>query len=244
MRGLLTIDRALHAGVDPLFGGALSLAEQALWESILLGAKRRQRTWREWLQSGISLFNPQGSPFGSSSGGAGGNVTTPQAGAGRGDDVSFGNAYPWLYPTSDFQNFDKWGSIALPAIASTATIGSGGAPSSMPWAVPKGFNGFIKTMAAELVANGGAAWTPGVLPAQLTLSILRGASPPPDYGNFAYSPGTVQSPTPIAGIPIKEGFQISISVANVSLAVTTQFVTARLQGYYYGKQLEPKGLAF
>lgn len=233
-----------------MFGAPLSLPEQRLWESILLGAKRRQRTWREWLEGlRLSFFNPSSSPFGTSSGGAGGNASTPETGIGAG--TSFGNSYPWLYPTSDFLAFDKWGCVALPAVNTPTFIGgtiannqiTWNAASNLPFIVPKGLHGFIKTIAAELVANGGAAWTPGVLPPQMQLAIQVNQNPAFDYGSFFYSPGLVQAPTPVAGIPIKELNLVAGIVTNLTLVVTTQFVTMRLQGYFYGKQFEPTGMA-
>lgn len=254
MRALLTLDRALSSGVDPLFGAPLSLPEQALWESILLGARRRRRTWREWLsQLGLSLFNPQGSPFGSSSGGAGGNTSTPQTAAAD-DGPGFGNAYPWLYPTQDFLNFDKYGTVALPATGTANQVSVGGtvsngvitynAASNLPFFVPKGSNGYIKTIALDFVANAGAAWTQGVLPPQLQFALFVNQQAAFDYGSFFYSPGTVISPTPVAGVPIKETQLVQLFLTNLTLVNTTQYVEARLQGYFYGKQYEPKGLAF
>jgi len=54
----------------------------------------------------------------------------------------------------------------------------------------------------------------------------------------------VIAPSPIAGVHIKEQNLVQMFVTNLTLVNTTQFVEARLQGYYYGKQLEPKDLAF
>jgi len=249
LSALITIDRALSANVDPIFGAPLSLPEQRLWESILLGGRRRSRTWRDWLHGlGLNLF--QGTPFGSSSGGAGGSVNTPETATIGGK--SFGNSYPWLYPTSDFQNFDKYGTVALGAANALTSIGGTiagqvitlNAASNMPWFVPNGFNGFIKTVALDFVANGGAAWTQGVLPPQLQFGLYVNKNPVIDYGQFFYSPGLVIAPSPIAGVHIKEQNLVQMFVTNLTLVNTTQFVEARLQGYYYGKQLEPKDLAF
>lgn len=157
-----------------------------------------------------------------------------------------GNLFPWLFPTADFRNFDKFGSSALPAVGTTTNIGDGilDNGNSMPWFVPKGYNGFLRALAIEFVANAGAGWTPGVLPQALQFQILVNNKPAYDYGNIAYSPGAIVLPAPIFGVPIKEGNQVRVTVTNKTIAATTQFVMARLQGFYYGKQFEPPGLAF
>ena len=147
---------------------------------------------------------------------------------------------------SSFQHLDKYGTLALPAIAAQggAIIGANAA-STMPWTVPQGFNGFLKTLALEFVANGGAAWTPGVLVAgvpPLQFILMVNGHPATDYGNICYSPGAINSPTPFAGVPIKEGNLVEVLVLNNSIVVTTQFVEARLQGYYYPKSLEPQDM--
>lgn len=158
-----------------------------------------------------------------------------------------GNLFPWLFPTADFRNFDKFGSVALPAATTATIIGDGNIANgnSMPWNVPKGYNGFIRALGIEFVPNASAnLWTPGVLPQQLGFTILVNNKPAYDYGNVAYSPGLVDAPTPIFGIPIKEGNLVEVRVTNYTITADTQFVMARLLGFYYGKQFEPKGLAF
>jgi hypothetical protein len=226
---------------DPFFGAPLSAPERRLWESILLPRRRKSQGLglQAWLGA---MLRRASTPFGASSGGAGGSVQTSQLGT-----VPAAGYWPvWLYPTPDFQNFDKYGTVALPAETVSATIGGPisalNASSSMPWAVPQRRNGFIKTMAIEYVPNGGEAWTPGVLPAELTFDLTVNNAAVPDYGNIAYSPGAINAPTPCAGIPIKEKNQVLLTVTNNSLTVTTQYVHARLQGYYYGKQFEPTAM--
>lgn len=166
-----------------------------------------------------------------------------------GNKQADGDLFPWLFPTADFRNFDKFGSVALPAIGTATVIGDGilANGNSMPWNVPKGYNGFIRAIAIEFVPNGAAGtglWTPGVIPAELSFSILINNKPAYDYGAIVYSPGLVDSPTPNFGIPIKEGNPVEVTVANGAIVVAAQFVMCRLQGFYYGKQFEPKGLAF
>lgn len=158
-----------------------------------------------------------------------------------------GDLFPWLFPTADFRNFDKFGAVALPAMGTSVVIGDGNLANgnSMPWNVPKGYNGFIRALAIEFVPNASSnLWTPGVVPPKLAFSIVVNNKPAYDYGNVVYSPGLIVAPTPIFGIPIKEGNLVEVSVSNLTLTADTQFVMCRLLGFYYGKQFEPKGLAF
>jgi hypothetical protein len=236
------------AGIfDPRWLAApMSKPEFRLWRW-LLGEERLAKLRREI--RGAMTFQHERWPFGPGSGGAGGSVGTgtlmqavkkDEGGGTWTQTEDPGNRYPHLYPTFDYQAVDKYGTVALPAIGAGFTVIGNNASSLLPFVVPNGFNGFIKVIANDFVANGGAAWTPGVIPQQLAFEILRDTNPVVDYGNFSYSAGTVVSPTPIAGFPIKEGETVSMLVSNLGIVVTTQFVEARLQGYYYGKQLEPK----
>lgn len=187
----------------------------------------------------------QNSPFGPSSGGAGGEVSAAESQLLR--RIQSGNAYPWLYPTSDFQNFDKFGSVALPEATASATVGDGNLDNgnSLPFTVPKGYNGYIKAIAFNVEPNGSSnLWVPGVVPPQLIFVLYINGVPAADYGQVAYSPGRIFSPTPIAGVPIKEGNEVSVTVQNVSIAADTQFVMARLQGFYYGVRYQPKEVAY
>jgi hypothetical protein len=143
------------------------------------------------------------------------------------------NRTPWLYQTSDFINFDKYGAVALPAIGTQATV--------LSFTVPNGRNGRITALGIDFTANGGAAFTQNVLPAQLTFSIQadQTASIFADYGAFNYLPGAVSLPVSIAGLMIKEGQIITVMVINNTIVATTQFLGARLLGYYYPKKREP-----
>jgi len=154
------------------------------------------------------------------------------------DGQNIGNLLPWLYPTVDFLNLDKFSSVALPSIGSTATI--------LSFLVPAGRNGRIAAVGLDFVANGGAAFTQGLLPLQLTFSIstdVRGYGFP-DFGSFGFSPGPVSAPTPIAGLMIKDGQRIVCTVTNNSITASTQFVAMRLLGYFYGKIFEPRGTSY
>jgi hypothetical protein len=144
-----------------------------------------------------------------------------------------GNLYPWLIPTSDFADFEKYGSVALPAVGAGATI--------VTFQVPQGYNGRITALGMDFAANGGAAFTQDVVPFQLSFGMFLNGQPAfRDFSNFNYLFGSVSAPQAIAGIMIKEGQQIALRVINNSIVVTTQFVAAHFQGYFYGKNYEPR----
>ena len=219
---------------DPIFGLPLTPFEREVWLRILVPKK----SWREEMHR---LLRRALTPFGAGSGGAGGSLATSQLGT-----VPPGGGWPvWLYPTPDFQNFDKYGSTALAAGPSTGTVGDGvfANGNSMPWTVPKGLNGFIKTLAIQDTAG---LWTPGLATFQLSFTLLVNNVAPPDYGLIAYVPGLVEAPSPIAGVPIKSLNVVQLNFDNVSLTPGGggDSVYARLQGYYYGQQYEPKEMAF
>jgi len=226
---------------DPIFGAPLSPPERRLWEHLLL-PRRKRKTWPEhfWM-----FLRRATSPFGPGSGGAGGSLTSAELG-GTAAAKPQGTDWPvWLYPTPDFQNFDKFGATTLLAGPTTGTIGDGvfANGNSMPWTVLKGYNGFIKTIAIEEIEG---EWVPGFLPLALTFALTVNAVAPPDYGLIAYSPGLVVAPAPIAGVPIKSLNVVKITYNNISVTPGEggDGLRARLQGYYYGQHYEPKGVAF
>jgi len=163
------------------------------------------------------------------------------------------NDTPWLNPTSDFLPFDKGpgsgdnstGSVALPAIGATATI--------LQFTVQGGRFGRVMALGIDFIANGGAAFTPSLVPAQLVFSITQDAvtqtgggmpAPFPDYGAFTFLPGSVILPVPIAGLMLKENQLVKVSVKNISVVVTTQFLAARLVGYFYPKRRQSPNAGF
>lgn len=146
----------------------------------------------------------------------------------------FYNLAPWLIQPSDFVNLDvgpspSTGAVALPAVSAQAVI--------LTYTVPNGRYGKITGLGIDFIANGGAAYTPGALPAELTFSMAIDGRVVNGYQNFQYLPGSVISPTYIAGIMLKENQVVTISVFNIGIAVTTQSVAARIIGYLYSKKL-------
>lgn len=159
------------------------------------------------------------------------------------------NVAPWQIPPVDFVHFDvgpgsqvsgaSTGAVALPAIGSTATI--------LQFRVPRGRNGRITHFGIDFVTNGGAAFTVGVLPVQLTFSFFRDFSQGtkgqlfPGYEMFSFLPGsTIQPIAFVDGLMMVENQLVTLQVTNASVAVTTQFLCARVVGYYYPKLREPK----
>jgi hypothetical protein len=144
----------------------------------------------------------------------------------------FFNLFPWIWPTADFREFHKYGSVALPAIGATATV--------VTFVVPNGRNGRISGLGMDVQANGGAAYAQDVLPAELTFAILVNNQPAfYDLASFTYLIGSVSFPFGLVGLMIKEAQTISLQVTNNALTVSTQFVAAHFTGYFYGKQYEP-----
>jgi hypothetical protein len=185
---------------------------------------------------GIEGQTPGGTGTGTGAGGGSSSGTGAVAGtetaAGSGT-AGVGNALPWLYPTADFRNFDKFGAIALPAIGAGFT-------SVLSFVVDNGRNGKITQIGIDFVQNGGAAWTQGTAVATLLFRITTNGKPFKDYESFAFSPGAVSAPTPINGLMLKENDTIQVWVSNISIVVSTQSIAARLLGYNFSKNLMPK----
>lgn len=158
--------------------------------------------------------------------------------SGKKGDLLEGNKTPWLLPTSDFLNLDKYGAVLLPAIGASATI--------LTFTVAQGRNCRVNQLGIDFTANGGAAFVQNFLPFQLQFSIVTDnpLQPLPDYGSFNYLPGAVSLPVPIAGLMLKEGQVVNVLVKNLTLAVTAQTLGARLLGYLYPKKREQRNGGF
>jgi hypothetical protein len=174
--------------------------------------------------------------FGAAGGSVAGSQLSTQTGAGT---AGIGNLLPWLYPTADYRNFDKFKAIALPAIGSWNDI--------LVFSVEQGRCGKITQLGIDFVANGGAVYTQGILPAPLTFFIgVQGSPAIPgkpgkpfaDYSppNFQFLPGAVSAPTPINGLMLRERDEVHVAVLNNNIVVTSQFVSARVVGYSFSKK--------
>lgn len=167
-------------------------------------------------------------------------ATAANAGIAATAGARSGDALPWVFPSSDFLNFMKYGTVALPS--------QGGNPAIIvSFKVPNGRYGKISGIGIDFVANGataGGLFTQGVLPAQLNFTLAADGVPFQDLGNFTYMPGEASAPLGIAGLMIREAQLITLTVQNIGVTVATQFVEAMLTGYYYSKNLQPKGMSY
>lgn len=171
-------------------------------------------------------------------GAVGGAASGATAGTESGSGTAgIGNLLPWLYPTADFKNFDKFGAVALPAVSAWSDI--------LVFSVEPGRAGKITQIGIDFVANGGAVYTQGLATAQLRFFIGVNGSPAiagrpgkpfPDYANFLFLPGAVSAPTPINGLMLRERDEVHVAVFNVNVVVTTQSLAARLVGYSFSKK--------
>jgi len=176
--------------------------------------------------------------YGSGGSSGAGAIASASGAAAAAASSNAGNTMPWVFPSSDFLNFQKYGTIALPG-------GGGAIGTIISFKVPNGRYGKITSLGIDFVANGGAGFTQGVLPAQLTLNLAADGVPFQDFGNFTYLPGTASAPLAMSGLMIREGQLITLTVQNTGgIAVTTQFVEALIQGYYYSKNLQPKRMSY
>lgn len=177
--------------------------------------------------------SPPTSFFGS--GGTAGDLS-PQSGAGT---AGIGNMLPWLYPTADFRNVDKFGAVALPATNNWADI--------LVFNVEPGRCLKITQLGIDFVANGGTAYVQGTATPQLKFFLGVDGSPAipgrpgkpfPDYSppNFLFLPGAVSAPTPINGLMVRERQEVHVAVFNVSIGPSTQSLAARVIAYSFSKK--------
>jgi len=153
-----------------------------------------------------------------------------------------GNIFSWLYPPVDAIELNKFASVALPAVGAVATV--------LQFTVPRGRNCRIVSFGIDFVANGGAAFTVGIVPPQLSFQFFRDASQGvtgdlfPDFENFSFLPGSTILPAALGmGLFAVENQLVTLTVTNPAaggIAKTSQFVCARAVGYFYPKNREPK----
>jgi len=187
---------------------------------------------------GTGTGTGSGGGGGGSGAGAGADVSTASTATGAGT-AGIGNLLPWLYPTADFKNVDKFGAVLLPAVGAWSDI--------LVASVEQGRCVKLTQLGIDFVANGGAAFLQGAVPAQLKFFIGVNGSPAiagrpgkafPDYSPniFQYLPGAVSAPTPINGLMLRERDELHVAVFNVSVVVTTQSLAARVLGYSFSKK--------
>src|SRR5690348_9113978 len=150
-----------------------------------------------------------------------------------------GNTMPWVFPSSDFIGFQKYGTVSLPA------SGGGAISTIISFKVPNGRYGKISALGIDFVLNASIhGFTQGVVPAQLQFVLAADGVPFQDFGNFNYLPGTASNPLAMPGLMLREGQKITLTVQNLAITADSQFVEALIQGYYYSKNLQPKVMGY
>jgi hypothetical protein len=134
------------------------------------------------------------------------------------------------------ESFEFAAGIPIPAIGATATVVS--------FTVPNGRNGMIKRIANILVGGGFNDFSGGVIWQIVQDQNQTGPPIVPNYDNITASLGTVNNPSNIDGIRIKENQLVALIVKNVSIVVAGQVIGGRLGGYFYPINLEPPNIGF
>jgi hypothetical protein len=181
---------------------------------------------------------------GAAAGSGGGGAAA--GGAGNTPGGSIYNQAAWLLQPSSFLDIDKFGAVALPAIGAVAPFAWDGTP----FKVPSGRHAKITGIGIDFQPNGSVAanaiFQQDVLPYQLAFMLTTDAVGTSfgDFALFHYLPGSVSNPMGIAGLMVKEGQTVTVSVKNISVVVAAQFLGVHLQGYSYPKNLEPKNMGY
>jgi hypothetical protein len=137
------------------------------------------------------------------------------------------------------EDFEAHGYVALPAIGTTAIV------VSLP--VPEGRHGLIKRIGNVFVGGGFQEGQGGVIWQILQDANVGPAAAPmvaPFFDNIVASLGSVNAPSTIDGIRIREAQLVQLIVKNVSIVVAGQFIGGRLGGYFYPVELDPETAGF
>lgn len=119
--------------------------------------------------------------------------------------------------------------VALPAIGATATV--------VKRKIPNGNNALLNRLANEFVGGGFQQGAGGV---QWTLYLdFDNLVPAPNFELITASLGSVNNPTILNGIRLKEGLTVALVVKNISIVVAGQRIGGLLGGYDYPKSMEP-----
>lgn len=135
--------------------------------------------------------------------------------------------------------FELHGYVALPAIGASAIVVSK--------RVEPGRNGMIRRIANEFVGGGFTAGTGSVI-WQIFLDLQNPVAftglVAPDFDRIVASLGSVNNPSNIDGIRVKENQLVALIVTNVSIVVAGQQIGGRLGGSWYPVDLEPPSMSF
>jgi hypothetical protein len=154
----------------------------------------------------------------------------------------FANPYPqpdpgaglplWIYPPVNWENVDQLNYVALPAIATEATI--------ISFQVPTGRNGIINKVACNFVGGG---WVEGS--GDVLWRILVDGGTPPGANSYQAIPASLGSPAQpvgISGFRIFENQIVAVTIFNSAVVVAGQLAGARLCGYLYPRELEDSNI--
>lgn len=144
-------------------------------------------------------------------------------------------------PLSNFMpaqgvEFQNAGWVTIPAQGVSAVV--------VQFKVPKGYNGMINRL-GNVFDGGGFQNGAGLIAWQLYLDIITGVFAP-NFQNILASLGTVENPSILNGIRIKENQLVTLQVSNAAAGVIPagQKIGGRLGGYFYPVALEPPNISF
>ena len=129
------------------------------------------------------------------------------------------------------EDFERAAYVAIPAVGASAVV--------VQFKVPEGRNGMIKRIANVFVGGGFTEGQGGIVWQIFQDFTPGGGVVAPDFDNIVASLGSVNNPSNIDGIRIKENQLVTLLVKNVSIVVAGQVIGGRLGGYYYPIDLEP-----
>jgi hypothetical protein len=135
------------------------------------------------------------------------------------------------------EDFEAHAYVLLPAIGAQAVVVS--------LSIPEGRMAMVKRIANVFVGGGFTEGQGGVV-WQILLDGTNPINPvvAPFFDNIVASLGSVNSPSKIDGIRVKEGNLLQLIVKNVSIVVSGQLVGGRLGGYFYDIGLDPPDATF
>lgn len=131
-----------------------------------------------------------------------------------------------LFPPANAVPFNEASYIGIPAIGANANV--------IQFQVPQGYNGVIKWIANNFVGGG---WVEGS--GSLVYQISADGAPFRNHEDIVASLGNPSAPSEIAPLRIFENQIITLSVQNVNLAPSGQFIGGRLSGWFYPIDEEP-----
>jgi hypothetical protein len=155
-------------------------------------------------------------------------------------DDQAGGASPELaiirLPVTNFmpdrgEEFQRAAYVAIPAVGASAIV--------VQFKVPEGRNGMINRLGNVFVGGGFTEGQGGIVWQVFQDFTPGGGVVAPDFDNIVASLGSVNNPSTLNGIRIKENQLVTLLAKNVSVVVAGQFIGGRLGGYFYPIDLEP-----